>query len=66
MAKATIREVECTAESEKAILVDDGVGFEQWVPKSVIDDDSEVWQKGQEGDLVVAGWWAKQHGLEED
>lgn len=30
-----------------------------WVPKSVIHDDSEVYEKGGEGKLVVKTWWAQ-------
>jgi len=33
-----------------------------WVPKSVLHDDSEVWKKGDEGDLVVKHWWAEKNG----
>lgn len=54
-------EVLCTGETEKAIaIVIDGQ--EEWIPKSQIHDDSEVWQRGQEGDLVVSEWMAKQKG----
>lgn len=34
-----------------------------WIPKSQIDDDSEVWQKNQEGDLVISEWIAHQKGI---
>jgi hypothetical protein len=38
-------------------------GWEHWIPKSQIHDDSEVWTKDQEGELVVTEWIAKQKGL---
>lgn len=38
-------------------------GKEIWVPKSVIDEDSEVWEDEQEGELVVYEWWAEDKGL---
>ncbi len=51
------------AESEKAILVDIE-GVKVWVPKSQIDDESEVYSKKSGGGLlVVSRWWAEQKGL---
>ena len=35
----------------------------RWIPKSVIHDDSEVWQTGQEGKVVVSESWADAKGL---
>lgn len=35
-----------------------------WVPFSVITDDSEVYDVGHAGKLIVKGWWARQAGLE--
>jgi len=50
------------AESEKAIkVVIDGEAH--WIPQSQIHDDSEVWKKGDEGELVVTQWIAEQKGL---
>lgn len=34
-----------------------------WVPKSVIHDDSEVWRRFTEGNLIVSKWWAEKKGL---
>lgn len=33
-------------------------GKDVWIPKSQIDDDSEVWKEGDEGRLVVSEWIA--------
>ena len=33
-----------------------------WVPQSQIHDDSEVWQEGDSGTLVVTRWIAEQKG----
>lgn len=33
-----------------------------WVPKSVIHDDSEVYEPGHEGALVVEDWFAEERG----
>jgi hypothetical protein len=55
-------DVKCIRETPKALLVvieDD----EMWVPKSVVDDDSEVYAEGHEGTLVVHEWWAQKEGL---
>ena len=38
-------------------------GEEVLVPESQIDDDSEVYEVGGEGTLVVSEWWAMQRGL---
>ena len=45
--------------TEKALLV------EIWVPKSVIHDDSEVFDDDEnaEGMLVLEDWWAEKSGL---
>jgi hypothetical protein len=57
---------ECDArairETEKALLVELEDGEEVWIPKSVIDDDSEVFGVGDEGKLVVEGWFAVKQG----
>lgn len=54
-------------ETDKAILVhftEDSYADDLWIPKSVIDDDSEVWnEKNGTGELIVAGWWAEKQGL---
>lgn len=49
-------------ETDLAVLIEIE-GKEVWVPKSVIDDDSEVWQDEQEGELVVKEWWAEKNGM---
>ncbi len=38
-------------------------GNEMWIPKSQIDDDSEVYKKGTSGKLIVTEWIALQKGL---
>lgn len=55
---------ECLHETAKALLVRIG-SRELWVPKSLIDDDSEVFDSGEnsEGKLVVPLWWAEKEGL---
>lgn len=50
-----------TAETAKAILFE-ADGKKTWIPKSVIHDDSEVWEKGHEGPLIVKQWWAEKNG----
>ena len=52
-------------ETPRAILVQLATGDEHWIPKSVIDDESEVFDSDhQEGDLIVAAWFAEKEGLE--
>jgi hypothetical protein len=60
-------EGEVLRETEKAILFQEDEGLDRekkpyWVPKSQIHDNSEVWQKGQVGMLVVKEWFARQKG----
>ncbi len=51
------------AETEKAILVEIE-GEKEWVPKSQITEDSEVYsKKSGGGELIVTRWWAEQAGL---
>lgn len=40
-------------------------GKDYWVPKSVIHDDSEVFDEldNDNGTLIVESWWAKKAGL---
>lgn len=45
-----------------ALLVDID-GDEHWIPQSQIDDDSEVYKAGDEGELVVSEWIATQKGM---
>lgn len=59
MGTVTIPEVVVTKETEKALLVRTEEGDEIWVPKSVVDEDSEVYQKGDEGTLTVQEWFVK-------
>ena len=49
-------------ETERALLVE-VEGEEFWLPKSMIDDDSEVYKDGPEGTLVIPLWLAEKHGL---
>ena len=57
--------VTCTRETAKALLVEGEClpGKSIWVPKSVIHDDSEVYELGHEGKLVVQEWFAEKEGL---
>lgn len=58
----TLYKCKAIHETDRALLVDIS-GEEKWVPKSVIDDDSEVYEDGHVGRLVVAGWWAEKEGF---
>lgn len=56
---------EAVEERPKALRVYlEDLGESIWIPKSVFHDDSDVWEsEGQEGDVVVAEWWANNEGL---
>jgi hypothetical protein len=56
------KNVVCKTETFKAILVVIN-GKEYWIAKSQIDDDSEVYQDGDEGKLIIKTWLAEKLGL---
>jgi hypothetical protein len=63
-------EVECfdiaeiKVETRAAILVVSNEGWERWIPKSVIDDESEVFDKQHEtGTLIIARRFAEEKGM---
>lgn len=58
-----IEDVSCIAQSEKACLMLIGLD-EIWIPQSQIDEDSEVWKKGQDGTLVISDWIAEKKNLQ--
>jgi hypothetical protein len=65
-----IRKALVVAETQKAVRVS-APGWEEpkWVPKSVITDDSEVYDESQDGcgpgKLAVKKWWADKEGIED-
>lgn len=55
----SLGEAAILSETDRAIEVQID-GWIEWVPKSVIHDDSEVWEFGQDaGNLVVHRWWVE-------
>ena len=54
----------CDKDTDKACLVE-GVEYSEplWIPKSQIDDDSEVYAAGTSGTLIVSEWIATEKGL---
>jgi len=57
-----IPDVTCDYETPKAIHVRQSEVFGdkgEWVPKSVIHENSEVWKKGDKGELVLQSWWGE-------
>lgn len=61
---AEFENVYCEKETAKALLVRIN-GKSAWCPKSVIHDDSEVFDedRNRAGKLVVKQWWADKEGL---
>ena len=60
--KVEIQNVTVAHETDNALLVIID-GEKLWIPKSHIDDDSEVYKKDTEGTLVISEWIAKEKGL---
>jgi hypothetical protein len=54
-----------TVETDKAILVQLPNLDEEWIPKSQIDEDSEVKAEGDEGTITVTRWIAEQKGIDD-
>ena len=61
--KAEFEKVTALAETTAAVLCEMGDGQQVWFPKTQIDDDSEVFEKGHDGKLVVSQWIAEQKNL---
>ena len=58
-----IEDAEARKETPKALLVEAPCwGEAQWIPQSQIHPDSEVFELGGKGTLVVTMWLAKQKG----
>lgn len=53
----------CKRETAKALLVFIPDHGEKWIPKSQVHDDSEVYQDGDRGKIVVSAWFAEKEGL---
>lgn len=59
----TIEKAEAIGETEASLKVKaPDFATPQWVPKSQIHDDSEVYKSGTSGKLVVTQWLAEQRG----
>lgn len=58
-----VKNARCVHDSGKALLIE-APDFKEakWIPQSVIHDDSEVYQDGDEGTLVVEDWFAEKEG----
>jgi hypothetical protein len=54
----------CTGRSRSGLALRVELANEtRWIPNSMIHDDSEVFAPGNEGNVVVNGWWADKEGL---
>jgi hypothetical protein len=42
--------------------VDIGCEDPEWIPKTQLHDNNEIWMKGDEGDLWVKTWIAREKG----
>lgn len=60
--KVRIEDVVVKKQTDKALLCEIN-GDDVWIPQSQIDDDSEVWNEGDEGTLVISQWIAEQKEL---
>jgi hypothetical protein len=51
-------DAQCVSSTPMALLCR-VIGDEHWIPRSVISDDSEVYERGHVGKLVVRKWFAR-------
>jgi hypothetical protein len=57
-------DVEVLRETEKALLVRAETGDEVWIPKSLVDDDSECFSlKSSPEPMLLPGWFARKERL---
>lgn len=56
------RKARAIRETKKALLVRYD-GQEIWFPKSVIHDDSEVYEEGGKGTFIVQQWYAEKENM---
>lgn len=56
-------QAECIKATDAALLLLLETGEKHWVPRSVIVDGSEVTEEGQEGEVVIQGWFAEKEGI---
>ncbi len=60
----SIENCEVVKDTGKAILVESPELEEPlWVPQSQVHPDSEIWEEGQKGTLVISEWFAEKAGL---
>lgn len=59
---ADFKVLSVVAVSTQAIKVELDTGDLKWVPRSVIHDDSEVYERGHSGTMLLKLWWAQSHG----
>lgn len=59
----TIENVKCVHESDGGALRVVVDGESHWIPKKLVNDDSEVYKVGTDGDLIIPTWLAEEKGL---
>lgn len=50
--------------TDKAVLFAVNDGEQLWIPLSVVEDGGEDLEEGQDADIAVRSWFAKQEGLD--
>lgn len=61
----SLGEGRCTFDSGKALLIEftEKEYDPMWIPQSCVHADSEVYEIGHTGNVVVELWWAREHRL---
>ena len=65
MSKTSLGEGKVVRATEMALRIELESGDLVWIPRSIIHDDSEVFddEDNAEGEVVVKTWWAEKEGL---
>lgn len=67
---AHLGDATCTEDTKHAVKVHvfptSDTDYWAWIPKSVLDDESEIQERGDEGSLFVRTWFAEREGYPHD
>lgn len=58
----SIEDAECLRETDDALLIYSPDTGDEWFPKAVIREESEIAGEGDAGELVICTWWARKQG----
>jgi len=60
----TFENVKIVRATGAAVWAEFANGRREWIPISQVESDSEIWDEGEEGTLVISDWIASQKSLD--